>query len=192
MWRSIAGARFVGPRVRPTSTAPICVLIPRAVVPHAQRSRWQRQSRNPSGTDGSQTPRWRKTDSNCRSPLRRGAFLNRLLPPLQPAKPVETEVFDPRGTDGSNPSSSSGESLSTGGLTDSYAQGGAARGNCLLAKVAAEAKQLREEALGCRTHPRLVDEALGRHIDRTSFAPRGVWTYSEARRRVGSAGSGIW
>ncbi len=111
MWRSIAGARFVGPRVRPTSTAPICVLIPRAVVPHAQRSRWQRQSRNPSGTDGSQTPRWRKTDSNCRSPLRRGAFLNRLLPPLQPAKPVETEVFDPRGTDGSNPSSSSGESM---------------------------------------------------------------------------------
>src|SRR6266446_8728199 len=56
------------------------------------------------------TLRWRKTDSNRRSPLRRGAFLNRLLPPLQPAKPVETEVFDPRGTGGSNPSSSSGES----------------------------------------------------------------------------------
>jgi hypothetical protein len=30
-------------------------------------------------------------------------------------------------------------------------------------------------ALGRRTHPRLVDEALGRHIDRTSFAAsRGV------------------
>src|SRR5882672_9760919 len=43
-------------------------------------------------------------------PLRRGAFLNRLLPPLQLAKPVETEVFDRRGTGGSNPSSSSGES----------------------------------------------------------------------------------
>src|ERR1700730_13679986 len=54
--------------------------------------------------------RWRKTDSNCQSPLRRGAFLNRLLPPLQLAKPVETEVFDPRGTGGSNPSSSSRES----------------------------------------------------------------------------------
>src|SRR6266481_8010267 len=57
------------------------------------------------------TGRRRKTDSNCRSPLRRGAFLNRLLPPLQPAKPVETEVFDPRGTDCSNPSSSSVESM---------------------------------------------------------------------------------
>src|SRR5436309_10861611 len=56
------------------------------------------------------TLRWRKTDSNCRSPLRRGAFLNRLLPPLQLAKPVETEVFDPRGTGGSNPSSSTSES----------------------------------------------------------------------------------
>ncbi len=43
-------------------------------------------------------------------PLRRGAFLNRLLPALQLAKPVETEVFDPRGTGGSNPSSSSRES----------------------------------------------------------------------------------
>src|SRR4029077_14014432 len=31
-------------------------------------------------------------------PLRREAFLNRLLPPLHLAKPVETEVFDPRGT----------------------------------------------------------------------------------------------
>jgi hypothetical protein len=41
--------------------------------------------------------------------LRRGAFLNRLLPPLQLAKSVETEVFDPRGTGGSNPSSSTGE-----------------------------------------------------------------------------------
>jgi len=70
------------------------------------------RGRHPPGRTGSQwTPRWRKTDSNCRSPLRRGAFLNRLLPPLQPAKPVETEVFDPRGTDGSNPSSSSGESM---------------------------------------------------------------------------------
>jgi hypothetical protein len=61
-----------------------------------------------------QTGCGRKTDSNCRSlplrPLRRGAFLNRLLPPLQLAKPVETEVFDPRGTGGSNPSSSSAES----------------------------------------------------------------------------------
>jgi hypothetical protein len=43
-------------------------------------------------------------------PLRRGVFLNRLLPPLQLAKLVETEIFDPRGTGGSNPSSSSGES----------------------------------------------------------------------------------
>jgi hypothetical protein len=44
-------------------------------------------------------------------PLRRGAFLNRLLPLLQLAKPVETEVFDPRGTGGSNPSFSSAESV---------------------------------------------------------------------------------
>ena len=44
-----------------------------------------------------------------------GAFLNRLLPPLRPAKPVETEVFDPRGTGGSNPSSSSGESAANWG-----------------------------------------------------------------------------
>ena len=39
-----------------------------------------------------------------------GAFLNRLLPPLQLAKPVETEAFDPGGTGGSNPSSSTSES----------------------------------------------------------------------------------
>src|ERR1700736_4499465 len=43
-------------------------------------------------------------------PRKTGAFLSRLLPPLQLAKPVETEVFEPRGTGGSNPSSSSGES----------------------------------------------------------------------------------
>jgi hypothetical protein len=38
--------------------------------------------------------------------------VERLLPPLQLAKPVETEVFDPRGAGGSNPSSSTGESIS--------------------------------------------------------------------------------
>ena len=46
-----------------------------------------------------------------------GAFLNRLLPPLRPAKPVETEVFDPRGTGGSNllpPSGESGANLISG------------------------------------------------------------------------------
>jgi len=56
-------------------------------------------------------------------PLRRGAFLNRLLQPLQPAKPVETEVFDPRGTGGSNPSSSTRESARTLALYDAFVRG---------------------------------------------------------------------
>jgi hypothetical protein len=43
-------------------------------------------------------------------PLRWSVFPNRLFPPLQRQKRVETDGLNPGGTDGSNPSSSSSES----------------------------------------------------------------------------------
>ena len=63
------------------------------------------------GMEGTGETDWPAEEDGFELPVppKAGAFLNKLLPPLQLAKPVETEVFDPGGTGGSNPSSSSGE-----------------------------------------------------------------------------------
>src|SRR5947209_16566123 len=83
-------------------------------------------------------------------PLRRGAFLNRLLPPLQLAKPVETEVFDPRGTGGSNPSSSGSQSVLTGSFHGCRRKGPAFAGSVSLEETREwDALGHKQARLGC-------------------------------------------
>jgi hypothetical protein len=56
------------------------------------------------GTDGShRTPRWRKTDSNPRSPVKKSPFVETVLSDF-------SATSLPRGTEGSKPSPSTGES----------------------------------------------------------------------------------